>query len=360
MMMPNITLLFFHHLRQSSSSFLFTISKPHFFLLFFFFFISSSSSYSASLRHACDPKTLPNATFLRSDQLTVLISGFSTSRLPLLRSLASSYASSPSVAAVLILWFNPHTPSQTLSKALDLPSSSSASPISLIRHPSSSLNARFLPRRQIRTRAVAVCDDDIDLPPPSLEFAFKIWRSDPARLVGFFARSHDLDLDRRSWIYTVHPDRFSMVLTKFMILGTRYLHRYSCSPEYREMRAAVDRMRNCEDILMNFVVAHEAGVGPTLVGTRRKVRDWGDLRNDDDDKKNSSSSGGGGGGESEKVGSVGISKRVGHMERRGECIREFHRGLGRMPLRYSYGKVVEELGEQGLCEKGGKLVLCDE
>ncbi|RWR91541.1 glycosyltransferase family protein 64 C3 [Cinnamomum micranthum f. kanehirae] len=356
MMRPNITLLFFHHLRQTSSSFLFTISKPHFFL-FFFFFISSSSS-SASLRHACDPKTLTNATFLRSDQLTVLISGFSTSRLPLLRSLASSYASSPSVAAVLILWFNPHTPSQTLSKALDLPSSSSAAaPISLISHPSSSLNARFLPRRQIRTRAVAVCDDDIDLPPPSLEFAFKIWRSDQARLVGFFARSHDLDLDRRSWIYTVHPDRFSMVLTKFMILGTRYLHRYSCAPEYREMRAVVDRMRNCEDILMNFLVAHEAGVGPTLVGARRKVRDWGDLRNDDDDDDDKKNSSGGG---SENVGSVGISKRVGHMERRGECIREFHRGLGRMPLRYSYGKVIEGLGEQGLCEKEGKLVLCDE
>ncbi|XXG57955.1 hypothetical protein AAC387_Pa04g0392 [Persea americana] len=94
---------------------------------------------------------------------------------------------------------------------------------------------------------------------------------------------------------------------------------------------------------------------------RRKVRDWGDLRNDDDDDdddKNSSS--GGGGGESEKVGSVGISKRVGHMERRGGCIREFHRVLGRMPLRYSYGKVIEEVGEQGFCEKVGKLVLCDE
>ncbi|KAJ8616908.1 hypothetical protein MRB53_013094 [Persea americana] len=217
-----------------------------------------------------DGMTLPNATFLRSDQLTVLISGFSTSRLPLLRSLASSYTSSPSIAAVLIFWFNPHTPSQTLSKALDLPSSS-ATLISLIRHPSSSLNARFLPCRQIRTRAVAVCDDDIDLPPPSLEFAFKIWRFDPARLMGFFARSHNLDLDRRSWIYTVHPDRFLMVLTKFMILGTQYLHRYSWALEYREMRAAVDRMRNCEDILMNFVVAHEAGVGPTLVEARSMV-----------------------------------------------------------------------------------------
>lgn len=98
---------------------------------------------------------------------------------------------------------------------------------------------------------------------------------------------------------------------------------------------------------MNFVVAHEAGVGPTLVGSRRKVRDWGDVRNDGD---------GDGGSENFE----GISKKVGHMERRGECIREFHKLLGRMPLRYSYGKVVEGVEEQTLCDKGGKLVLCDE
>jgi alpha-1,4-N-acetylglucosaminyltransferase EXTL3 len=29
-------------------------------------------------------------------------------------------------------------------------------------------------------------------------------------------------------------------------------------------------------------------------------------------------------------------------------------------LRYSYGKVVDSIGEQGLCRKGGKLVFCDQ
>ena len=59
---------------------------------------------------------------------------------------------------------------------------------------------------------------------------------------------------------------------------------------------------------------------------------------------------------------VGLSSTggVGHWEKRGECITEFHRLLGRMPLRYSYGKVVEAaVGEQGLCSKGGRLVRCD-
>lgn len=120
------------------------------------------------------------------------------------------------------------------------------------------------------------------------------------------------------------------------------------------MRKIVDRMRNCEDILMNFVVADQVNAGPILVGAER-ARDWGDARNDKDDDEN------GRRGLMGEVAQVGLSSRKGeHRKRRGECIREFHRALGKMPLRYSYGKVVDSVGEQGLCQKGGKLVFCDQ
>lgn len=110
------------------------------------------------------------------------------------------------------------------------------------------------------------------------------------------------------------------------------------------VRGIVDEVRNCEDLLMNFVVANETNVGPLLVGAKR-VRDYGDARNEEN----------GGLGLS-----VGLSSRKGeHRKRRGWCIRELHRVLGRMPLRYSYGKVVRSVGEQGLCNKAGKLVFCD-
>ncbi|KAH0920512.1 hypothetical protein HID58_028172 [Brassica napus] len=43
---------------------------------------------------------------------------------------------------------------------------------------------------------------------------------------------------------------------------------------------------------------------------------------------------------------VGLSsRRVEHRKRRGKCIREFHRVLGKIPLMYSYGKVVNSVGE---------------
>ncbi|XP_015896190.3 glycosyltransferase family protein 64 C3 [Ziziphus jujuba] len=333
------------------------------FLLFFFFFFFFFQSYSVlSLRmleaDPCGPTSHRDPRTLRSDQITILINGFSESRIPLLQSITAAYSASPIVSAVLVLWGNPSTSAQTLEELahnLTLSSFGSAA-ISLFRQPSSSLNARFLPRPTVETRAVLICDDDVEIDSKSFAFAFRIWGANPDRLIGFFARSHDFDLSRKEWIYTVHPDRYSIVLTKSMILKTEYLFQYSCGggAAMHRMREIVDRMRNCEDILMNFVVGDEVNAGPILVGAER-ARDWGDARNDKDDIDD------GRRGLMGEVAQVGLSSRRGeHRKRRGECIREFHRVMGKMPLRYSYGKVVNSVGEQGLCQKGRKLVFCDQ
>nr|CAD1823085.1 unnamed protein product [Ananas comosus var. bracteatus] len=70
--------------------------------------------------------------------------------------------------------------------------------VALHRSVDRSLNARFLPRGAIRTRAVAVCDDDVALPARALSFALALFRSRSRSgtappLVGFFGRAHDLD-----------------------------------------------------------------------------------------------------------------------------------------------------------------------
>ncbi|XP_061336530.1 glycosyltransferase family protein 64 C3 [Gastrolobium bilobum] len=292
----------------------------------------------------CGPATKRDSRNLRPDKITVLINGYSESRIPLLQSIAATYSLSPIVSSVLVLWGNPSTPPRVLQQLARNLSSTAAS-ITVHRHPSGSLNARFLPRpNDIETDGVLICDDDVEVDGASLEFAFRVWSTNRNRLVGLFARSHEVDLNRKEWVYTVQPDRYSIVLTKFMLVRSEYLYRYSCEggSQMAMMRRAVDSARNCEDILMNFVVADENNVGPILIGAK-KVRDYGDARNDDG------------------VVSVGLSSRKGeHRKRRGWCITEFHRLLGRMPLRYSYGKVVDSVGEQGLCLKGGKLVFCDQ
>lgn len=316
----------------------------------FFLFVCVPVDVSCARRltsDPCDPASQPEAHFLKADQLTVLINGYSESRIPLLRSIVAAYSNSPVVSFVAVLWGNPTTTAQTLAELeRNLSSSFGGGGISLIRQPSSSLNARFLPRPWIRTRAVLICDDDVEVDPKSVEFAFRIWRSNPERMIGMFARSHGLDLARKEWIYTVHPNKYSIVLTKFMVVKTAYLRKYSCAggAEMEAMRRMVEERANCEDILMNFVVAEKIRAGPVMVAAER-VRDWGDARNED------------GGGVTE----AGLSsRRRKHRRRRGECIRDFHRVLGKMPLRYSYGKVVNSVGEQALCNKSGNLLPCDE
>jgi alpha-1,4-N-acetylglucosaminyltransferase EXTL2 len=304
---------------------------------------------------ACAAANRTDASPLRADRLTVILTGYSERRLPLLRAIAGAYAAHPLVLAVVVLWCNPSTPDRLLLRGrggIGFPPR-----VAVRRAASASLNSRFLPRpSDVRTVAVAVADDDVLPDAAALSFAFATWQQHqhqrPGPLVGFFPRSHHLDLARGRWAYTAaQPGRYSMVLTKLMLLDADLLHAYSCSPEMAAARAVVDRERNCEDILMNFVAAEASGAGPVLVEAGG-VRDWGDPRND----------AGGGGERRGGVRDVGLSATggLGHWEKRGRCITEFHRLLGRMPLRYSYGKVVEATaGEQGLCSKGGRLVRCD-
>ncbi|KAJ0985189.1 hypothetical protein J5N97_003545 [Dioscorea zingiberensis] len=244
---------------------------------------------------------------------------------------------------------NPDTPSETLTAALSI---GDGVPISLIRQPDRSLNARFLPRTTIRTRSVVVYDDEVNPDPHDLALAFSQWLGRDRALVGFFDRSHALDLEAKTWIYTLHHDRYSIMLTKLMILKTEYLYRYSCWNSLREARGLVEGEGNCEDILMNFVAAMEKGGGEGPVLVEGRVRDWSDPRNNRTSSLISGS-------DEEEIRRVGLSSPLDHRKRRGWCIRELHRILGVMPLRYSYGKVVEGVGEHGLCNKGGNLVYCD-
>ncbi|XVE91899.1 hypothetical protein REPUB_Repub01dG0051000 [Reevesia pubescens] len=169
----------------------------------------SSSSLAAA---ACHPSKQPHPRTLRSDQFTVLINGYSKSRLPLLQSIAATYSASPLVSSMLVLW-------------------------------------------------------DVE----------------GERRIGIFVRSHDIDMTRKEWIYTVHPDKYSIVLTKFMMMKGVFvqvqLRRWA---PMREMRRMVDEMFNCEDILMNFEVAEQKNAGPLILGAE-KARDWEDPRNEDYD-----------------------------------------------------------------------------
>ncbi|MCO5595058.1 hypothetical protein L7F22_049095 [Adiantum nelumboides] len=297
--------------------------------------IYSSSSTSAS--PACNRKLYAPPWQLRSDQITILISGFAEKRLPLLKQIARSYSVTPIVHSIYILWGNTSTPWALLNHT-DLVSL--GAPVYVVRQETTSLNDRFLPRTYIQTRAVLICDDDITIDLDELKFAFQMWKENDRRIVGFFPRSHEYQLQLKTWIYTIHPDRYSIMLTKLMILSTDYLYQYTCAmpPGVKEY---IDSNMNCEDIAMNFVVANLTNQGPLLVNG--KPRDWGDTRNSMNDLSSSA-----------------LSAKKQHRKNRGDCITVFHQLWEGMPLRYSFGKAVNSVEEQVLCEKHGSLLPCND
>ncbi|GBG93423.1 hypothetical protein CBR_g69680, partial [Chara braunii] len=285
---------------------------------------------------ACDRNLYRSNELLRDNQVTLLVNGFSETRIPILRENMRKYSQSAVVRAIYILWGNTSTPTLSISEEM-FPSD--GAPIRVIRQRSTSLNARFLPRTFIDTAVVVICDDDITIEEAALDLALKIWQDNRDSIVGFFPRSHAYDVELQSWKYVKHPDRYSIMLTKLMLLSTQYLFDYTCSSP-RGVREYVEKMVNCEDIAMNFLVSSASKKGPVLVAG--SPRDWGDARNSETELSEGA-----------------LSSRGTHKDNRGKCITEFSRLWGGMKLRYSFAKAIAEVDESSMCSKFGYLINCD-
>lgn len=141
-------------------------------------------------------------------------------------------------------------------------------PIVLVKVEKNSLNNRFLPYDAIETDAIFSMDDDSPLRPDEIVFAFRVWRESRDRIVGFPGRFHAWDSGQNSWIYNSnHSCELSMVLTGGAFYHKYYTYVYSqLMPE--SIRSIVDKFMNCEDIAMNFLVAHLTRKPPIKVTSR--------------------------------------------------------------------------------------------
>ncbi|CAM9291604.1 unnamed protein product [Choristocarpus tenellus] len=165
-------------------------------------------------------------------------------------------------------------------------------PVLFHTHGNTSLNNRFYPLPDLKTEAVFVVDDDVDVPCPHLCAAYQTWERHRDALVGFYPRSHvhytgeGVHKDSGDWEYlyfwrVLFKRNYSMVLTKAAFLHAKYLNLYSGVDDVngggngdfdvvrfnvgmamQEARAYVDSNRNCEDIAMQMVVTAASGLPP--------------------------------------------------------------------------------------------------
>ncbi|XP_041973722.1 exostosin-3 [Aricia agestis] len=171
----------------------------------------------------------------------------------------------PYLNKVIVVWNGVSAPSSVWAE--------SGAPVAVVRSARNSLNNRFLPYHLIETEAVLCVDDDAHLRHDEIVFAFRVWREHRDRIVGFPGRYHAWDLNfNNGFLYNSNYScELSMVLT-----GAAFVHRYYLWAYWHSLPAAirdyVDHYMNCEDIAMNFLVAHITRKPPVKVTSRWTFR----------------------------------------------------------------------------------------
>jgi glucuronyl/N-acetylglucosaminyl transferase EXT1 len=141
--------------------------------------------------------------------------------------------------------------------------------------------------RRIRFNGVLSLDDDVKLISDEMEYAFEVWRMEKDRIVGFPNRLHYWlqgsmsDADGRiqkitRWAYTSKfHNEYSLVLSGAAFLHKFYLNNYTNSTNiggHSISRSVVNKYKNCEDILINFVVADLTGKPPIKITQRKRYK----------------------------------------------------------------------------------------
>lgn len=206
----------------------------------------------------------------------------------------------PYLNKIIVVWNNIHREPPETWPSLHIP-------VEFIRVTENSLNNRFIPWDRIETESVLSLDDDIDLMQQEIVLAFRVWRENRDRIVGFPARYHARYGDSM-YYNSNHTCQMSMILTGAAFLHKNYLTAYTYQMPSK-IREHVDSIKNCEDIAMNFLVSHLTRKPPIKTTSRWTLKC--------------------------PTCTESLFKEDTHFEKRHECIRIFTKIYGYNPLRFS-------------------------
>lgn len=204
---------------------------------------------------------LPHAIGGQYSRFTLMVMSYEK-RKKLLNWYIMHYSQCPSVGEILIVWNAGEPPVA----GTDYPAGP-AVPVRVRIETTNSMNNRYKPDSKIKYRGVLSLDDDILIPCSDIERAFGSWRENPALLVGFYPRLVEEAVipNRgdilRMWKYRGEPaavqrSRYNMILSGGAFIDSDTLFALYWSKDLEKARSLVDQVQNCDDILMNFVVAN--------------------------------------------------------------------------------------------------------
>ena len=203
--------------------------------------------------------------FDRAQQFTVVLNTFK--RPDRLRKAIKHYATCPRVREIRVCWSESPTPPE---EGKDPAFSSAAVPVKFDVHARNSINNRFVPLPNNQTEGVFNVDDDMLVDCQSLNFAFETWRQAPDTLVGFNPRLHSLVPGggckysyKHFWMVWWHG-AYSIILTKAAFTHHKWFQEYTDHLP-KQIWQMVHENKNCEDIAMQFLIAHRTRLPPVWV-----------------------------------------------------------------------------------------------
>ncbi|KAF8371151.1 hypothetical protein PRIPAC_77580 [Pristionchus pacificus] len=105
------------------------------------------------------------------------------------------------------------------------------------------------------SQAVVSMDDDMVLAHGELTFAFRMWRENRDRLVGFTERRHEFKNGKGKYGFVGGSCEHSLILTGFAFMHKEFLFEFSYN-QHPAIFEHIDKNRNCEDLAMNFLISH--------------------------------------------------------------------------------------------------------
>jgi hypothetical protein len=279
------------------------------------------------------------------------------SRRSLLEGYIRNYQECPSVGEILIVWNQHKEEDEKFKKNPPDPLRDypwAAVPIRVRAHANNSLTNRYLPDDQLRYRGVLSLDDDLRVPCVDIEQAFAKWRMSPSSLTGYVARLAEVSTTPR---YQTEPEAvakgwYNLILTGAAFMDSRnaFSAYWSNSKSMQKARNIVDSLHNCDDILMNFVVANITEPRTTS----KKGKKQGSVLFVRPSRRLDVSWWSG----------VGLSHSVGHfLDDAEQCLIEFEKLFGRWPLRaeefdWEESKGQGKGGGKPKCRKGRSHLDC--
>lgn len=200
-----------------------------------------------------------------NEQFTIVILTFK--RENILISLLESYLNLPYLSQIIVVWNAVDVdPSEFF--LVKFQSALKSKILRVVKGIKNSLNNRFIPFDVIRTDAILSLDDDTSLRNDEIIFAFRVWRENRDRIVGFAARFHTYNTTTKQYTYKgKHTCEYSIILTGAAFYHRFYNYFYTYVMDER-IRNVVDSIRNCEDLAFNFMVSALTRKPPLKVTTK--------------------------------------------------------------------------------------------